>query len=190
VEDRGDTRRQIANDRYHNHWHGYHGGYWHHNDAAWAFFGGLVLGSWIASLPPRYETVYVYSSPSPYYYANGTYYTETSGGYEVVPAPVGVTVEHPPEQVVNVTVNENNYGYSNGAYYDVIPPEEEDAEPTYEVIAPPMGVLVPSLPEGSASTTIEGTDYFTYDGTYYRPFYSGSDVVYQVVEDPTAGGEG
>ena len=92
--------------------------------------------------------------------------------------------------MVNVTVNENNYGYSNGAYYDVVPPEEEGAEPTYEVIAPPMGVLIPSLPEGATATTIDGTDYFIYDGTYYRPFYSGSDVVYQVVEDPTAVVEG
>ena len=30
---------------------------------------------------------------------------------------------------VNVTVNENNYGYANGAYYDVVPPEEEGGEP-------------------------------------------------------------
>jgi hypothetical protein len=166
-----------------------HGSYWHSNNAAWAFFGGLMLGAAIASLPPRYETVYV--STTPYYYANGVYYTTVpAGGYQVVAAPEGATVVNPPDQVVNVTVNENNYGYANGAYYDVKPPEEEGGEPTYEVIAPPTGAMVPSLPEGSETKTIEGTDYFIYDGTYYRPFYSGSDVVYQVVEDPTAASSG
>ena len=190
VDDRSDVRQDIAGD-YNNHWHHYHDNYWHHNDAAWAFFGGLVLGAYIASLPPRYETVYVYSAPYPYYYANGAYYVDAaSGGYEVAPAPVGATVENPPSQVVNVTVNEQNYGYANGAYYDVTPPEEEGGEPTYEVIAPPMGALVPSLPEGSTSTTVDDNAYFIYNDTHYRPFYSGSDVVYQVVEDPTAAAEG
>jgi hypothetical protein len=190
--ERGDAAgdRQEFADEYPDHWHHYHDNYWHHDDAVWAFFGGLALGAWIASLPPRYETVYVYSAPYPYYYANGTYYVESSGGYEVAPAPVGATVENPPSQVVNVTVNEENYGYANGVYYDVVPPEEEGGEPTYEVIAPPIGALVPSLPEGSTSTTIDGNAYFIYNDTYYRPFYSGSDVVYQVVEDPTAAAEG
>jgi hypothetical protein len=143
VEERGDVRRDIADDRYYGHWHTYNHHYWHHNDAAWAFFAGLTIGAWIASLPPRYETVYVYSAPYPYYHANGTYYVESSSGYEVVPAPVGATVEYPPSQTVNVTVNEQSYGYANGAFYDVVPPEEEGGEPAYEVIAPPAGALVP-----------------------------------------------
>ena len=45
-------------------------------------------------------------------------------------------------------------------------------------------------PWSNNHTTVDGDDYFLYDGTYYRPFYSGSDVVYQVVEDPTAAAEG
>jgi hypothetical protein len=194
VNERGDVRRDIAHDHhhhhhYHGHWHGYHDSYWHHDDAAWAFFGGLALGAAVASLPPRYETVYV--SSTTYYYANGAYYVAApAGGYQVAPAPVGVTIVNPPAQVVNVTVNEQNYGYANGAYYDVIPPEEEGGEPTYEVIEPPMGAMVDSLPEGSTSTTVDGTAYFIYNDTYYRPFYSGSDVVYRVVEDPTAASGG
>ena len=47
-------------------------------------------------------------SSTTYYYANGAYYTAVpAGGYQVVAAPVGVTVVNPPAQVVNVTVNEN-----------------------------------------------------------------------------------
>ena len=47
-----------------------------------------------------------------------------------------------------------------------------------------MGATVTSLPDGSNSETIDGTAYFVYASTYYKPFYSGSDVVYMVVETP------
>ncbi len=42
------------------------------------------------------------------------------------------------------------------------------------------------LPDGATSETVKGTAYFVYAGAYYRPFYSGSDVVYMVVEKPKA----
>jgi hypothetical protein len=79
VGERSKTRREIADDiADNNYWAGHHH-YGHHdywgNDAAWAFFGGLALGAFIASLPPRYETVVV--TGTPYYYANGTYYVQS-----------------------------------------------------------------------------------------------------------------
>ena len=36
------------------------------------------------------------------------------------------------------------------------------------------------------SESVSGTAYFVYAGTYYKPFYSGNDVVYMVVENPKA----
>ena len=53
-----------------------------------------------------------------------------------------------------------------------------------------MGAMVDSIPDGSTSTTVDGDSYFIYDDTYYRPFYSGSDVVYRVVEEPIAASSG
>ena len=143
----------------------------------------------IASLPPRYETVVVYDTT--YYYADGTYYQPSSGGnYAVVAPPQGATVQNAPSQVTNVYVGGEEYGYSNGAYYDVKAPEAEGGDPTFEVVKPPVGATVPSLPDGATSETINGAPYFIYAGTYYKPFYSGSDVVYMVVENLDADTQG
>jgi len=145
----------------------------------------LVIGATIASLPPKTETVYV--GTTTYYYANGTYYAPApSGEYTVVPAPVGATVQNAPTQVTNVYINGEQLGYSNGAYYEVNEPEKEGDMPTYEVITPPVGASVPELPEGATSKKVNDQAYFVYAETYYKPFYSGSDVIYQVVKDPTA----
>jgi hypothetical protein len=83
-----------------------------------------------------------------------------------------------------VYVNGEEYGYSNGAYYDVKLPVEEGGDPAFEVVAPPVGATVNSLPDGATSETVNGTAYFVYAGTYYKAFYSGNDVVYMVVENP------
>ena len=40
------------------------------------------------------------------------------------------------------------------------------------------------MPDGAESKTVDGIVYFVFNDTYYRPFYSGSDVVYMVVENP------
>ena len=53
------------------------------------------------------------------------------------------------------------------------------------VVEPPVGAIVPTLPDGAEQKTVGGADYFVYAGTYYQPFYSGSNVVYMVAEDPT-----
>jgi hypothetical protein len=85
---------------------------------------------------------------------------------------------------VNVTVNEQSYGYSNGAYYEVEPPAEEGGEPTFKTVEAPLGAEVDYVPDGAQSKTVDGVIYLVFEGTYYRPFYSGSDVVYKVVESP------
>lgn len=189
VEERARTRREIADDISDNrYWSNYrydHYHYWHDddNDAAWALFAGLAIGAFVASLPPRYETVTV--AGSPYYYADGTYYQASGDQYEVVPAPVGATVENAPSQVTNVYVNGEEYGYANGAYYDVEPPADDQSEPTFDVVAPPIGATVPELPADAEKQTVGDQDYFVYADTWYKPFYSGSDVVYMVVEAPS-----
>ena len=48
----------------------------------------------------------------------------------------------------------------------------------------PIGARVDYVPDGAESRTVDGIVYFVFNDTYYRPFYSGSDVVYMVVENP------
>ena len=123
---------------------------------------------------------------SPYYYADGVYYVQSGSRSTVVPAPVGATVEHPPAQVTNVYVNNEDLGYSNGAYYKQQPPAKEGADPTYKVVAPPIGATVETLPKDAKEQVIAGIDYYVYAGTYYQVFQSGSKVVYMVVKKPSA----
>jgi len=63
----------------------------YYRDAGWWGFGGFVtgltVGAYVASLPPRYETVVI--DGSPYYYADGYYYQAGPGGYVVVTPPQG-----------------------------------------------------------------------------------------------------
>ena len=40
------------------------------------------------------------------------------------------------------------------------------------------------IPDGAASKTIDGVMYFVYNDVWYRTFYSGSEVVYIVAENP------
>lgn len=58
------------------------------------------LGVTVAALPPFYSTIWV--GPTPYYYANQTYYLRGGGGYTVVeaPAPGTVATQPPPPATV------------------------------------------------------------------------------------------
>ena len=75
---------------------------------------------------------------------------------------------YPPEGTTN------NYYYSNGNYVAPAP------SGGYQTVPPPMGASLPSLPVGASPVTINGTQYFFANGTYYKPFFNGSQVVYQV----------
>jgi len=79
--------------------------------------------------------------------------------------------------------SENGYAASQRYYYweGVFYPS---AASGYEVIAPPIGATVSTIPGRSQLETVGGQQYFDLDGVYYQAFYSGSGLVYKVVEDP------
>jgi len=54
---------------------------------------------------------------------------------------------------------------------------------TVVVAAPPVGSVVSTLPP-SCSMAAGGPTLYSCDGVYYQPFYSGSNLVYQVVPAP------
>ena len=111
-----------------------------------------------------------------YHYDQGTYYVESDGGYTVVQAPVGATVETIPKEAEVVKVNEttNNY-YYGGAYY------EKSAE-GYTVVPATAGTIVPHLPEGGEEVKIGDVTYVQFGETYYQPIQVDGKDMYEIVE--------
>ena len=97
----------------------YHGGRWHEAGWFWGWFAtGMVIGTVVATLPPRHEVIYV--DRVPYYHCDRVYYRPYHSGYIVVPEPrvtrVAVAAPAPGPQVSageTVTVNVPN---TNGSY--------------------------------------------------------------------------
>jgi len=56
----------------------------------------------------------------------------------------------------------------------------------WQVVDPPVGAMITQLPEGAMEQNVSGATYYLYANAYFQPFYNGSDVVYMIVEDPTA----
>jgi hypothetical protein len=112
----------------------------------------------------------------PYHYDQGTYYVETNGGYEVVQAPVGATVQELPKETQTVVVNEttNNY-YYGGAFY-------EESEMGYTVVPATAGTIVPNLPEGGEEVKMGEVTYVKFGETYYQPIQVDGKPMYEIVE--------
>src|SRR5215831_9992316 len=52
------------------------------------------------------------------------------------------------------------------------------------VVAPPTGTVVATLPPSCAMVGTSGTALYDCGGAYYRPYYSGSNLVYEAVPNP------
>ena len=172
-----------------------------------AITGGIMLGVYLATRPPRTTTVVV--TGTTYYYSSGVYYAASGSGYIVVSTPPGAVVYAVPTATTIVYVGTTPYYYFGGAYYvatnapanqpepddkagegsgkegdekEEVPMTEDDHN--YEAVAPPVGATVPYVPEEASETKVNGKRYFVYDGTYYQPFSSEGETIYIVVEDP------
>ena len=49
-----------------------------------------------------------------------------------------------------------------------------------------MGATVYSMPQGAQQQVVNGAAYYQYGNTWYRAFYSGSQTVYMVAQNPYA----
>ena len=52
------------------------------------------------------------------------------------------------------------------------------------VVHAPVGATVYSLPQGAQQQVVSGAAYYTYGNTWFRAFYSGSQTVYMVAQNP------
>ena len=164
----------------------------------------IVAGTYVATRPYRYSTVYV--SSTPYYYYGGTFYVVDGTRYVVVTPPPGAVVYGVPAPTTVVYAGEDPYFYYNGTYYSstdakATQPEEnadfkgekpEDPpkmltsdEHNYEVVSPAVGATVPYLPKEAVEKKVGGKTYYLVDDkTWYRAYASDGDKVYMVCEDP------
>jgi hypothetical protein len=83
-----------------------------------------------------------------------------------------------PDSSTTVSGAGQSFNYSNGVFY-------ESTSNGYKITDPPPGVIVTSLPKGAAIVTVNGVNYREFGGVWYQPFYSGSEVIYQTVPNPT-----
>lgn len=73
---------------------------------------GVVIGSIIATLPDKHTPV----GPEQYY-SDGVFYRNSSHGYEVIAAPIGVRVDQIPADHRIVRYQNHDYFESKGAWY-------------------------------------------------------------------------
>lgn len=106
-----------------------------------------------------------------YHYDQGVWYEPASGGYRVVPAPIGATITTLPSGVVKVSETEYYYG---GAYY-------QKTTEGYTVIAPQAGTVVENLPPGGEEVTVGDRKYVAFGDIYYQPIEEDGPK-YEVVE--------
>ena len=158
---------------YHNHfqpvhayaYHPYHPYYWGHN---WH-----PLGYFAASLA-RDAYLLTIANQS-YYYDEGVYYQPSSGGYSVVPAPIGALVSFLPPGYETTMVGDDTYFYYGGTFYI-------DTGNGYQVVTAPYGAVVTQIPDGAVQQDINGQTYLIYNNTYYQPVSMNGTDAYEVVQ--------
>ncbi len=141
------------------------------------FYWGPVWHPWGFFVAAMATTAIIVSIESQqYHYDQGVYYVSSSGGYTVVQAPVGATVETLPKEAEVVKVNEttNNY-YYGGAYYG-------KSKEGYTVVPATAGTIVPNLPEGGEEVKIGDQTYVKFGETYYQPIQLDRKDMYEIVD--------
>jgi hypothetical protein len=76
-----------------------------------------------------------------------------------------------------VSVNNRNYHYDNGVYYQES--TNDQGEKGYVAIPAPIGAKVPSLPEGYETAKAGSNTYYYYGGVFYTKDTDGKYVVVQ-----------
>jgi Family of unknown function (DUF6515) len=158
---------------YHNHYnpvhayayHPYHPYYWGHNWHPLGYFAAsLATDAFLISLANQQ-----------YYYDDGVYYQPYSGGYSVVPAPIGALVGSLPPGYETTMVGNDTYFYYGGVFYIY-------TGSGYQVVAAPIGAIVTQIPDGAVQQDINGQTFLVYNNTYYQPISQDGQDAYEVVQ--------
>lgn len=90
---------------------------------------------------------------------------------------IGSAVDSLPRNYDTVYASGDRFYFSKGTFYQA-------AESGYQVVAPPVGIEVRGLPDAAELVTVGRQQYLLFKDIYYQALFSGSGVVYKVVEDP------
>ncbi|MEM1142183.1 MAG: DUF6515 family protein [Pseudomonadota bacterium] len=77
--------------------------------------GVLYSGEAIKTLPPGFTTIRFNSTP--YYFVNGTFYTEVGNEFVITPAPLGLRVDRLPAGAIAVAGTRNKQFEYGGVRY-------------------------------------------------------------------------
>jgi hypothetical protein len=146
--------------------------YAHHRYAAYAWGPAFHPFGFVAATMAA-TAIAVTLANEQYQYDQGVWYAPApSGGYAVVPAPLGATVvELPPGAAM---VNPNTYCYG-GTYH-------EQGAGGYVVVAPEAGTVVDQLPPDGEEISIGSQRYLKFGETTYQPFEDNGQPKYEVVQ--------
>jgi hypothetical protein len=88
--------------------------------------------------------------------------------------PVGFFVAALATTAVIVSINDRNYHYDQGVYY-------QETSGGYKAVSAPIGAKIPDLPDDTQTVIVGGVSYYYYMGVFYN---QGSDG-YSVIQAPT-----
>ena len=91
--------------------------------------------------------------------------------------PIGFFITAMAVTAIVVSVNNRNYHYDNGVYYEES--TSDSGQKGYVAVPAPIGAKVPSLPEGYETVTAGSHQYYYYGGVFYTKDTDGKYVVVQ-----------
>jgi hypothetical protein len=140
------------------------------------FWHDFHFGLRVPSLPVGWLTLNF--GGVPYYYYDGIYYQQATGGYQEVYPPTGIGVPELPDGAVAVQAGNQIYYYAAGAFY------VQQADGMYVIAQPPMGVVVPELPPGATQVNVNGVLAYQYNGVFYQPVFVNGVTQYMTFAPP------
>jgi hypothetical protein len=164
------------------------------------YYGYPRLGFYLGALPYGYYPFYY--GADPYYYANGIFYTEYNGGYQVTTPPVGAAVPNLPRAAKSIMIDNQQYYEFNGVYYKIVVNDKgqkvfvvagkdgvlntDGSDADEQEMAPKVGDITDQLPENCRKITLNGKKYFVApDDVYYEQVKDNNgNIAYRVASTP------
>ena len=96
-----------------------------------------------------------------------------------VGASIGTVIPSLPRGYDTLYVPNARYYFIEGIFY-------QEADSGYQAVEAPMGIEVKQVPRDAEMIEVKSQPYFVYNDVYYQALYSGSGIIYKVVEDPNS----
>lgn len=112
---------------------------------------------------------------NPYFFSDGMFYKPYGRYYQIVPPPIGITINVLPYGYWPLRWGAFHYVYFNGIFY-------RPNNNAYEVVQAPVGAEVPAIPRDAKVVVIDGKKYYEYNGTYFKEIIKPNGEIWYMVE--------